>query len=914
MLPRSASLLCLSLLIVSAASVSAQKPVLDSTMYGKWPSVGHAGISDDGRYVFYMIDNQPVGSQTLVFRAANARWTLDVPGAKAFTVVLTPDSRRAAFMKGDDSLGIVVLGRPSIEYIPQVRSFLLPKDGKGEWLAYQVRGPANTLVVRNLATRRQRSFAGVADYAFNDDGSVLVFQAESKQEGSSTHSLNWVRLADGTVTSIWQGAKVRNLIFDATGAQLAFAVDGHGDDSSETAFWYYKAGTAKALPLADSRSAGLDKDLRLERITSFSRDGSRLFVSLQERSDLRPQPDPDAVQLDVWSYTDTLLQSQQQHAGNPLQSYKAVIGIRERKVIRLEQEQEITHDPNDDVVLVTRRVGRGGIGLEDWNSAHAWDFSLVSARDGTRTLVKAQTRRNLRLSPGGRYVIYYDPRHSNYFSYAVSTGAVRNITQDIPTDWTGPAEQYVEPGAYGATGWLTDDAAVLLLDRYDIWQVDPAGRRPAINLTNGYGHRHNVVFRLATDRRNAVIGSGDDLLLAAFNRTNKDNGFYRAKVGASADPVQLTMGPYVYYAPSTGSGALGRAPVKARNAEAYLVRRMSATESPNYFWTSDFKSFTRLSDLRPEQEYNWLTTELHSWKTLDGVTAQGILYKSENFDPAKKYPVIFQYYEKKSGGLNEYKEPGVSTSNINIPWFVSRGYLVFQPDIHYRRGATGDAAVSAVVSAAQYLSRMPWVDATKMGLQGFSWGGFETNYLITRTDLFAAAITGGGFTNAISFYGTVNEGGSTWQSSFEESGFGIGASLWERPDLYIKHSPVLRADRVTTPLLMMDNKGDGSNNWGQAMEFFTALRRLGKRVWLLQYDDGGHGVWGKSAADYTIRITQFFDHYLKGAPAPKWMTRGIPARLKGVDRGLELDDEIETPGPGLVADEDGVTTASSAHR
>jgi dipeptidyl aminopeptidase/acylaminoacyl peptidase len=332
---------------------------------------------------------------------------------------------------------------------------------------------------------------------------------------------------------------------------------------------------------------------------------------------------------------------------------------------------------------------------------------------------------------------------------------------------------------------------------------------------------------------------------------------------------------------------------------------MSATESPNYFSTTDFKNFTRLSDLHPEKNYNWLTTELLTWKTLDGSFSQGVLYKPENFDPHKKYPVIFHYYQILSDGLNAYLKPEPSDGRLHIPWFVSNGYLVFTPDIHFKIGEPGNSAYNAVISAANYLSKMPFIDAKKMGIQGISFGGFQTNYLVTHTNIFAAACSASGATDLIGKYGSLKEESTSSQGYYETGQGRIGATLWQRPDLYIKNSPVLRADKVITPFLIFHTTNDSGVLFPQAIEFFTALRRLGKKVWMLEYNEGDHGVSGKSAADFSIRLGQFFDHYLKGALPPKWMTQGIPAKMKGIENGLELDHSGKVPGPGLVTDESG---------
>jgi dipeptidyl aminopeptidase/acylaminoacyl peptidase len=273
---------------------------------------------------------------------------------------------------------------------------------------------------------------------------------------------------------------------------------------------------------------------------------------------------------------------------------------------------------------------------------------------------------------------------------------------------------------------------------------------------------------------------------------------------------------------------------------------------------------------------------------------QGALYKPENFDPRKKYPVIFLYYEKLSQDVNHYRVPMLSTDRIEIPWFVSRGYIVCTPDIHFKTGETGKSAFDAVVSCANYMQNYPWVDDKRMGLQGHSFGAYETNYIITHSDLFAAAISASGICNMVSDYGSIAGSEAKDKKFFYENHqYRMGTSLWERPAQYLNNSPILFADKISTPLLMMNNKQDKGVSFNQGVEFFTALRRLGKRAWMLQYDNGNHSLDSKSpeALDYTIRMQQFFDHYLKDSACPRWMLYGIPADMKEIDNGYELVKE-----------------------
>ena len=896
--------------LLSEISVTAQKLPLDMSIIDKWPSLGIPPyLSNDGKYVMYSVDHLLQTTHMLIIQSTLRNWEVELPDA-TYPAEFTQDSGIAVFTKHKDSLGIVTLGSSFIEYIPNVLpfSFRLPKKGTGEWLAYQLNNPVRELIIRNLRTGKQYSFASVADYIFSDDGNVLLVQTKSVKD--SIAALQWVNLSNDSSTTFWKGRKAVSFSFDNSGLQLSFSVEDKINNQSENSLWYYKAGKDNALQLADNHSTGIDSGLKIDRVSSFSKDGNKVYFYLKEKDVLKPKP--DAAKVDIWSYFDAKLQSNQLNELAP-KSYIATIDIGNHRITRLVQEDERIlpsfpsfDERTDNLALIESRKGSS----ETWNNTSKVSVYLISTNDGERKQKKEKTVEFLSgatLSPEGRFVVYYDPVQKNYFAYDVSSGVVRNITKGIPVSWTRYDDIAIRSSyiPVGVAGWVEEDKAILIYDQYDIWLVDPSGNKSSVNLTNGFGRNHNIEFRLGLKEYSTkTFTPNEKLILKVFNKRTKDSGFYIKTLNERENPELLTIGAYAY-------DYIGISALKATSGETYIVRRMSATESPNYFVTTDFQTFIPLSNIHPEKDYNWLRTELMSWKSFDGTRSQGILYKPENFDPKKKYPVILNFYEKLSDRLNEYFEPQATGANINIPYFVSNDYLVFTPDIHYSIGEPGQSAYNSVVSAAKYLAKYPWVNATKMGIQGQSFGGYETNYLVTHTNLFAAAVSSSGFSDLISEYGAVSINGFPFQDLAEIGQRYIGATLWRKPDLYIKNSPIFRADKLTTPLLMMNNKMDGAVNFSQGVELFTCLRRLGKKAWMLQYDEEGHVlITDKAKKDYTTRMTQFFDHYLKGAPAPKWMLSGIPATVKGIDDGLKLVKEKDrsgnwiTPGPGLLVEKE----------
>jgi dipeptidyl aminopeptidase/acylaminoacyl peptidase len=443
---------------------------------------------------------------------------------------------------------------------------------------------------------------------------------------------------------------------------------------------------------------------------------------------------------------------------------------------------------------------------------------------------------------------------------------------------------------YGIAGWLPGDTTVLIYDRYDTWRVPIAADRAAQNITRvGRQNKENYRYVPLDPEQDYIPLSG--LLCWRYQQQeNRDGGIAFAQW--EQDRVRFTQrqaGSFAYGLPSKAS----RAAVLAFTKERFDL-------SPDlHVWdinasASSEGAVRRLSWINPQQQqYNWGTARLYRWRALDGKPAQGVLYLPENFDPSKKYPVIFYFYETHTETLHNYIAPAPTGSRLNVSFYVSRGYIVFSPDIFYTRGYPAKSCYNYVVSAANSLAKLPYVDAKNMGLQGQSWGGIQVAQLVTMTSLFKAAWAGAPVANMISAYGGIRwESGINRQFQYEVSQSRIGATLWQRPDLYIENSPLFHLPKVKTPLVIMANDADGAVPWYQGIELFTGMRRLGKQVWMLNYNGEAHNLRErKNQKDISIRQQQFFDWLLKGEKPARWLTEGVPALNKGRDWGLDSQQE-----------------------
>lgn len=860
-------LLCVFLL--NCLGLAGQNKLLDLDAIHNWPSVmPTASISDDGYYLSYQLANIPSGSQTLVIASVEESWRLNIVGAGQLIFC----GKSAIFKKGD-SLGILNLPDSSLRYVGQVESFKIPLISSEDQVAY-MKGShtGNILVVENLTSQIREEYCHVKQYFWSRNGEYLLLVADSSEDDNSNESLVCLSIENAKSIQLLKGYNFSNFVFDRDAEQAAF-VD-KNTTTGKIEIWHYTFGGSPPQKLIDNNSLDASTGLSFyeNSIQNFSNNGSVLFINLKEKGNANLE-NSLSNSMAIWGSEDSrfhpfrLKGSFDERTHGEIFS-KAVIDLKSHQMSLLDAKSYTSYCYSNDFSLAFKK-------------GQNYEINIISNHDGTQRrlrLPRGVSWISAQLSPNGKYVIFYNGKLKCFFSYCILTNKFINITKEIKTEWTVYGSDGV--GAHNITyyigGWLNGEKAIFLYDQYDIWQIDPDGLKQAINLTNGKGRKNHTAYRFATYGNNQIFDPFEKILISVFDRINKNNGYCFIQPGKATTPKNLGFGPYIYFFNEIVEGS---PPIKSKNSEMYLVYRMDAQTSGNYFVTRNFIDFKAVSTVFPEKDFNWLTANRVTWKSLNGQNLQGILYKPNDFDHSKKYPVILYYYEKSSNKLNKYYPPEPSPGWMNIPWFVNRGYLVFVPDIHYTVGHPGISAYNSVVSAALYLSRYSWVDSRHMALQGHSFGAYETNYIITHSKLFAAAVSSSGMCDLISLYGSISYTGFSHQDEIEGSQLRMGFSLWQRPDLYIKNSPIFFADRITTPVLLMNNEKDGIVNFEQGVEFFLALRRLKKKAWLIQYDNEYHSLLNRdNADDFTFRMTEFYDYFLKGSRQPDWMTRSKTTR------------------------------------
>ncbi len=799
-------------------------------------------------------------------------------------------------MKGKDDQPEADLAFADTHHSPLTTLFA---DADGDEAPAASAETGTDLRLRNLKTGEEKLFKNVVEYSFSKNGSKLLLeQSRNPKDSLSKIIVLLYDLRKGYADTLSRGGnEFKNFTMTDDGSQVAYLAERDAKPKQLEKYyglWYFKDGMDSAALLVDKNTVGMKLGMTISENANpgFSKSGKRLFFGttpIQAPKDTS-LVDIDLVKLDIWHYNDDYLQTAQlsRLSRDLQQSFLTVYDLESNKLAQL-ASQEVpnvyqTNEGDGDTFVGVTDIGRR---IESqWTGSTKKDIYVINVNNGTKKLVKKDLQGNITpsyISPTGKYIMWYDSKAKNYFAY--DGDSTRNITAKIKVAlYNEENDSPIDPSPYGVMGWQEGDSIVYVYDRYDIWKVSLSAKRNPVNVFNEFSGRNNkIVSRyVSTDTDKKFFRTEDEVVIRRFNEKTKQAGYSFLKIGSQAS---LSNDRQVEY-------SFGQVQ-KSRDGMELIYTKENYKASPDLYFSQNLANETKLSAINSQQnDYNWGTAELYKWKAFNGKQAEGILYKPEDFDPSKKYPVIFYFYEKLSDGLNNYISPAPTPSRLNISFFVSRGYLVFAPDIDYTIGHPAKSAYNYIVSAAKDLTKHKWVDAKNMGIQGQSWGGIQVAQLITMTDMFKAAWAGAPVANMTSAYGGIRwESGANRQFQYEKTQSRIGATLWEKPELYIENSPLFHLPKVKTPLVIMANDADGAVPWYQGIELFTGMRRLGKKVWMLNYNGEAHNlVQRKNRKDIQIREQQYFDWLLKGEKPAKWITEGVPAVKKGKDWGLEIVD------------------------
>lgn len=898
-----------------AATAAPHSKILGLADYGRWSRITGTALSADGKWVTYSYQPND-GDPTVHVRRLTDTLTYVVPvGASArfsddsrwlATLVSPPEKEAEKLRKARKPVPraaiLIDLQTGHRDSVPDAASITFANGGR--WVAVQ-RARSDTsgkargadVVLRDLRGTAALHLGAVGQFAFNKpaDGASTHLAYTVDADDQVGNGVYVIDLASGRTVPLATGREAFDgLAWSSDGKQLAVL---HGDAPEKSKHRVNTLLVASNLGAATparteiaATAAPNGMVLSENAVPRFSRDGSRVFVGLRPQEPAPEKSDEPAANVDVWHWKDEEVQSVQMVRANQDRrfTYAAAVILADRKLVPLADTAMRVVTPT---ALGTVALGRDGTpyrGDVAWGGGRA-DWYAVNTATGARTPIVSGVSRTMGSSPDGRWFLYLKDRH--VLAYDLVANRATDLTEQSGVDFVNVDDDHpYELPIYGVAGWSKDGRSVLLHHRFDVWQLPLAGGR-GLNLTRGMGDSAQIRFRVVRLDRPARGGGGgfgqqsadDDegidmskpLILAADGEWTKQSGYWQREPNGMLRPLLYT---------DEMVGALAR----AEKGDRVIFTRQTFQQFPDIWSASSVDALSRaqrITDANPQLiEYAWGKRVLVDYTNSKGQRLQGTLALPANYEPGRKYPMMVYFYEKVSNRHHEFSMP-VYDDRPHFSEYASDGYMVFMPDIVYEEGRPGSSALDCVTSGVKKVIELGYADPARIGLQGHSWGGYQSSFIITQTDMFRTAVIGAPPANLTSMYNQLYKSTGTVNNGIFEIGqvrMGDGQNPWSAHELYESQSPVHQVQGIKIPFLILHGTVDGAVDWLQGVELYNAARRFGKEVVLLSYPGENHHLAKKeNAKDFQLRMKQWFDHYLKDAPAPRWMTEGVPQLRKG---------------------------------
>ncbi|MCZ6834143.1 MAG: prolyl oligopeptidase family serine peptidase [Planctomycetota bacterium] len=892
------------------------KPTLTPADYGQWESLAGNGIlTPDGRWLAYGLRRvnrerelrvRQLDGETEHAFAQGANPIFSQDGAwLAWTISLTEEEQERLTEQEKpvrQSAGLLDLESGEERTFDDVQRHAFDETGRFlVLLGYapdEPKGKGADLRLLELESGIETTFGNVAEFAWNESGSMLALLIMTGADQS-----NGVQVFDAangrlrgldSTPSAYQGLAWRE---ESSDLAVLRSIEPASEEESTYLIraWRGLDGDDFTRHELDGETEGIDEAHEVVRHgnVSWSDDGTMIAFGVRpiEDEDDKEEKEADSEETEADDDTeeedkdkakkdkgdDTDLPGLQIWHSDDVRIIPGQMASKERDARRV--LRSVWHLVEDRVVTIGSDLMARMELLEGWRHAieritspYPWEEKfgrpyheawVIDVTTGERERMHEKVRYSWG-SAGGHYLLTFDGEH--YSATDLRTGDRVNLTRDLPTTFANT--EYDTPTdilpPHGVGGWLADDEAVLLYDRFDVWRIAPDGSG-ARRLTRGAGNE--VIHRLADlDPEEEAYDADRSLYFHTRGEWTERQGYVRLQPGSDTPEVLMSLDKRT-------SGL-----TKAEEAEVYLYSVQSREDSPDYFVAGpDLASPRQMSMTNPFQEdFAWTRSQLVEFESESGRRLQAGLLFPANFDPAKRYPMIVYTYELLTPRIHSYEVPDERRYYNYIAW-TQQGYFVLLPDIVYRAGDPGVSALEAVRPAVAKIVELGYADAERVGLIGHSWGGYQAAYLPTRTDIFAASVAGAPLTDFVSFMGQIHWNPGMAELSHWETGQArMAVPYWEDPEAHLRNSPLHRVHEMTTPMLMVHGNKDGVVEFFQSTVFYNFARRAEKQMVLLVYEGEDHGFRKKAnQIDYHRRILEWFGHYLKGEPAPDWITEGV---------------------------------------
>lgn len=919
--------------IFSITPLFSQKKIITEDAYAEWQTISKAQLSQDGKKFVYTTHPYEGNDQTFlmdmtkeeydpILTIRNANKAHINKNSTFLTALIHADydkvrklkiKKTKSYKMPKDTLLVYDFASDKSFYLPNVANYVVldsvnlivgkfAHDFKVNKEA-QLSKKKNEKVKEGIDTKSYNFFiynpsnglsyqrTGIKNYYVDKEQQLVILSFEKKKQGRTIQWLEKIAFSDLKPIQLKsEFSKIESLYADSKNStifllgKLAESVKKpkkgtpkeKKDSRNDLMSIHLDFSSVHPLKLADKE--GLDSSFIVSTSSEYTRlPNGDWLLDIQRK---KPKEEKDTlltdekVSLDIWSWKDAQIQPMQLKKAEKYYTDKFKVNLSwdmaSSEIKMIENDTFSIYSPFKDASFT---LGRSSIRYDSvMTYAYPWyaDYYKVNLLTGEKELILERNSSRPLMTPDGKYLYFESDVDTNFYMRDLTTDEDFCITSMIHERWVDDLNgmDFV-PSMEGQKLLDANKTEVWFRSTKALYRYN-ASQRELKRITPENWLSRNIQLNFSKIETDSAYFNRENIIINVFDKDTKINHYYSL---TERDELEIV---------AEGAFEIIKW-IRDNHQHRYLVRKQTNEQYPDYFILKIDK-YRKITDANPQQaEYNWSTVEPVKWTAYDGQELEGLLYKPEDFDSSKSYPMIVYYYELNSENLYRYTSPRPTASIVLPTEYASSGYFIFIPDIRYQIGYPAKGAYNAIMSGTDYLLKTyPQIDSTRMGLQGQSWGGYQTAQMITMTNRYKAAMAGAPVSNMFSAYGGIRWGsGMSRQFQYEHSQSRIGKTIWEAPELYVENSPVFHLPNVQTPVLIMHNDNDGAVPWYQGIEMYMGLRRLNKPVWMLNYNGDEHNLMKKgNRKDLSRRMKQFFDFYLNNGDEPDWMKEGVPAHRK----------------------------------
>lgn len=836
-------------------AVNKKKLTIDD--YSKWSTLYTPIISNDGQWAAFTLRYQGIADSLVVM---NIQTQKIMKYKHAIEYEFSPNSNWIYNFEPDRTLKLINLSSKEVKNFPDMELFYY--SDKGDYVGVLDKNDIFSLI--DLETENTSRWEAVKWFEFAPDGKWVAVSFDKNGKNSieliDTQSLQKkviLKSNDGTFS---------NLVWNSQGTGLAFMeskLDTNHNLSYTLLHEFRNSPLPKLRSLHPEGQMGFPHNAYMDTQSKmfYAADGERIFFYVRPKNYLKRNLDSLKNNVQVWKGDDPWIYPRQLiHADPAFGPWLIQWKPDQKEVLEIANETLPTAYllPQENYALLFDKMQYEPSFQHDGDA----DFYVMDLKTNSkkRMLEKHTTDfNNQYASPNGNYITYY--KDKKWWVYNMAMDSHTDVSVNIPFNLeTTDHHSSNAVWAYGFAGWSVDNKWIYIYDEFDIWKVSRDGRE-FHRITNGREdktvfrvyrrHYEEFPFQRFEKFRLDILDLEKDILLEATGP--KHSGYYIWNSKNGIVPL---------FTKNTKIDNLK----KAKESGSYIVQEESYNIPKRIYFLENGKESLLYESNLQQKDFVSPRQELISYKSFDGRDLQGILMYPDDYEEGKLYPMIVHIYERFSDRFHHYITPTLNNGDgFNPKVYTGQGYFVLYPDIVYILGDPGISALQCVKAAVESVLKTGMVDKDRMALQGHSFGGYEAAFIATQTDMFAAIVSSAGVSNFLSFYLTIGgydgRPNSWW---LEDHQWRMGTSYFDAPEAYKRNSPIEHVQDVKTPILLWSGADDVHIDVRQNIEYYLALRRLGKDVTFLYYPNETHAIRkSKNQKDLTSRISNWLAGYLK---------------------------------------------------